>query len=156
MTRTVLWLAVISVAVLAAACGPERDDTGQLTEAQDVAATDVEVGDCFNADTGESITDVGGVPCEQPHVYEVFALAQHDGGDDAAYPGDTQIQTQAEELCVAEFEGYVGLPYEESELLLTTVNPSQESWDGGDRETICALNLDGNAELTGSQRDSER
>ena len=151
MKRSILLLTLIGFVFAAAACGPERDESGALTESQDVSASDVAVGDCFNADTGGAISDVGGVPCDEPHVYEVFALATHEDGD---FPGDAEIQTKAEELCVAEYEGYVGATYEESEFVLTTINPSQETWDTGDRVTICALSAEGETEITGSQRDS--
>lgn len=152
MKRITVWLSVLAMALAVTACGPERDESGALTEAQDVSATDVEVGDCFNAAEGESITDVGGVPCDEPHVYEVYALPQHADGE---FPGDG-MQAKAEELCVAEFEGYVGIGYDESEWLLTTINPSAETWEEGDRETICALHAEGNAEVTGSARDSAK
>lgn len=156
MTRITVWLVAFVLAVGIAACGPERDESGALTEAQDVSASDVAVGDCFNAGTDEAISDVGGVPCDDPHVFEAFALPEHEGGDDAEFPGDEPIQTAAEELCVAEFEGYVGLTYEESEWLITTINPSAETWDQGDRVTICALHNEAKTEVTGSAKGSAK
>lgn len=107
---------------------------------------------CFNAAGGEAISDVGGVPCDRPHVYEVYALPQHEDGE---FPGDG-IQAQAEELCMTEFEASVGLAYDQSEWLLTTINPSAETWENGDRETICALHNEAKTEVTGSARDSAK
>ena len=46
---------------------------------------------------------------------------------------------QAEELCTAEFEGFVGLPYEDSMLRMNFVIPSEERWDAGDRVVLCTI-----------------
>jgi hypothetical protein len=46
------------------------------------------------------------------------------------------MNAQADELCAAEFESFVGLPYEESVLYLTYLTPTREGWSEGDREVV--------------------
>ena len=51
---------------------------------------------------------------------------------------------------------YVGLAYEESELEVFPITPTEGSWESGDREIICALyNLDF-SKITGSMQGAAR
>ena len=138
-------------AVLLGGCGPNRDESGALEGAQDVSALDLQAGDCFNGGGGAEISDVQGVPCGEAHVFEVFAVATHDDGD---FPGAEALQANAEEMCLADFEAYVGLSYEESKYVVQTINPSEETWEAGDRATLCVLSTDDKAEQTGSAKGS--
>jgi len=67
------------------------------------------VGDCFTEvqDVEEEIIfTVPVVPCSEPHSDEVFALVTLPEGD---FPGQDAIYDQGEELCIAEFDIFVGL-----------------------------------------------
>lgn len=128
---------------------PDRDPSGQVTETE--AGADVfalKVGDCtmgFTAETEVSELDI--VPCDQPHVDEYYASVSVPDGD---YPGDEAINAQAETDCTAEFETFVGVAYADSELYVSFLTPTQESWETqNDREILCSVYEEG-VETTGS------
>jgi hypothetical protein len=112
---------------------------------------DLEVGDCFNdGDLGEGATEVDNLPivdCEELHDNEVFATFDM---TEASYPGDETTQQIAFEGCIDRFDAWIGLPYEDSALDVTYLYPTQQTWDDGDREIVCAVyRLDG-IQVTGT------
>ena len=93
---------------------PQADDETP-TDAVYVAVHNLEVGDCLAKPPPEDESSVPTVPCSEPHSHEVFAAVTLPAGDS---PGMDAVNTQADELCFAEFNGFVGLSYEESVLML--------------------------------------
>lgn len=151
------WPALAAVVALGlAGCGDDgaqRDDEGAVVEEGDVAATSIEVGDCFD-DPGsrDDVAAVPAIPCDQPHTNEAYHAFDLEGD---GFPGAAQVEQLASEGCVAEFEAFVGTPYQESTLDVFYLAPSASSWaEFGDREVLCAVHdVDGDL-LTGSARDS--
>lgn len=135
---------ILLMALLLAACGGDGN------------VFDLEVGTCFD-DTDTEATEVSDVPvvdCSEPHDNEVFAVFDYTASD--TFPGSSAMNDAAQESCVAEFEAYVGLSYQESDLNVFPITPTQGSWDDGDREIVCALyNLD-LSKLTGSMEGAAR
>lgn len=121
-------------------------------EGEATSVFDLEEGDCFGA-AGEQVETVNVVDCEDPHIYEVYALVDYESDDDA-YPGAEDVSAYADEQCEAEFEDFVGIDYESSRWYITSVTPSEETWADGDREIVCTLNLEDESEVTGSAEDS--
>jgi Septum formation len=118
----------------------------------EVDAYKLEVGDCFaEVPEGELVT-VPVVPCAEPHIYEVYAQLMIPEGD---YPGDDAVFEQTDELCIAEFEPFVGLSYEESVLDVFYLSPTEESWLDGDRAVTCSI-YDPGEDVSGSLRGVER
>jgi hypothetical protein len=115
---------------------------------------DLEVGTCFD-DTDETrVSSVPVVDCAQAHDNEVFAVFDYTETD--TFPGADAMNQAAFDLCVAEFEAYVGLSYVESELNVFPITPTEGSWATGDREIVCALyNLD-LSKLAGSMEGAAR
>ncbi len=70
-------------------------------------------------------------------------------------PGQDAIFEQAEELCITEFERFVGLPYEESALDIDISTPSERTWREDDRLVICAI-FDPDGDTTGTLADANR
>lgn len=147
--------------VLIVACSddePARDESGGITEEGDLGVTSISVGDCFNDDesivTGElsEVTDVGAVPCDQPHDNEAYHVFDLPDGD---YPGDDALAEQAFTACETPFGEFVGLSYADSELDLFPITPTEASWQQGDREVICAVFLP-EQQLTGTVKGSGR
>jgi hypothetical protein len=120
-------------------------------DGEEVSAFDLAIGDCFDA-AGDQVDTVTVVDCESTHTYEVFAVFDHEGTADAAYPGDEALLEYADGACQPYFEDYVGIAYDDSEYWITSVTPSRETWEGSDdREIVCALKLgEDAAETTGS------
>lgn len=130
----------------------ERDDSGAIVGAGTVAAFELRVGDCF--DDGElgdedivEFENVAAKRCDEPHDNEVFYSYELSGD---TLPSNEVVMEQAGAVCVEEFDAFVGVVYEESELDFFPMWPTQGAWDQGDRTVTCALySLDG-TKLTGS------
>lgn len=121
-------------ASIAPSAGASPDDDGEAK-----SVFDLEVGDCFSADDDELET-VAVVPCDEEHEYEVFSVFDHEAGGDAAYPGDEELVSYADAACQPAFEEFVGTDYESSIWFITSVTPSAETWETGDREIVCTVN----------------
>ncbi|PKQ27137.1 MAG: hypothetical protein CVT64_01430 [Actinobacteria bacterium HGW-Actinobacteria-4] len=95
------------------------------------------VGDCLqSSDLESSVAQFSVVECDTSHDAEVFALVDlaHSGEFDA-----TTIIDESNAACLARFESYVGIDYNESVLLIRPVHPTQITWDAGDRQTVCVV-----------------
>ena len=122
------------------------------TVPEEVGVYKLEVGDCFAEVPEGDVLTVPVVPCAEPHADEVFAQTSLPGGD---FPGDDAIFAQADEFCIAEFNSFVGLSYEQSVLDYTYFYPTEESWLEGDRAVTCTI-YDPGEEVSGSLRGVER
>jgi hypothetical protein len=134
--RAALLLAAL-VAVATVACSKE------------VATADV--GDCFEQpDDIGAIGEFDTVDCDEAHFGEVYDKFDLEGDD---FPGTEAVSQQAQEGCLASFEEYVGIPYEESIYQILPISPTEETWnEADDREVICVLTAIDQSELTGSKR----
>ena len=137
MTTTTLTRALVGAAITLAAVSLSGCSliAGALTGEDDVFS--LKVGDCLN-DYGdeEAVATVPTVDCSKLHDYEVYSVATIDGDD---YPGASELDTQADTQCLADFEGFVGLSFEESIYYYSYLSPSEQSWATGDREVICTI-----------------
>ena len=158
--RRARWRAIllaVLVAVISVGCSAARDETGAVTEEGRVSALEVQVGDCFNdPEDFSAVVALETVPCQQPHDNEIFALPQYPAGPDEDYPGDEAMNSFAEEACLEAFEGYVGIPYDDSVFIYGTISPRADTWAGGDREIICILYDPDLQKLEGSTQGSRR
>ena len=118
-----------------------------------ISVFDVVVGDCFNAPDAETISEVELVDCADPHRYEAYHAEDHPAGGDEAFIGDEAMTDYADDVCLGEFEAFVGIPWEESTLNYFYLQPTAETWEIGDREILCAVYSDA-GELTGSAEGS--
>lgn len=117
----------LMVGGLLAGCTDEASDPFSL-----------KVGDCLSAAAREGVVERGETPtvaCSEPHVVEVYdAIRLQDG----PFPGTEALVLKAAD-CEKTFEAFVGKPYGESDLQLRYFHPTQESWEHGDREILCAV-----------------
>ncbi|MBU1228027.1 MAG: septum formation family protein, partial [Actinobacteria bacterium] len=116
----------------------------------EISLFDIAAGNCWNDPGGEpgdgELATVPEVPCDDPHAYEVFAVADLPGAEGAAYPGDEAAGIDGAQLCRDRFEVFAGVSYDESPLESSVLFPTGESWAAGDREVICsAYALDGSS-----------
>lgn len=112
------------------------------------------VGECLpTADTSGLVEEIETVDCAEPHAAEVFhSIAVQESGSD--YPGKEELQRQAGG-CAAFFKGFVGKPYDESDLEITYFHPTPESWKQGDRQILCIVAVP-TGTVTGSLKGSSR
>lgn len=133
---------------------PDRDpDTQEILEEGDVSVYEIRVGDCLDsAELSGELNSVPVVPCGEPHDAEIYDSVMLSGDE---FPGEAEVGAQADEYCVGAFESFVGVAYEDSELYASTILPSADSWNDGDREVLCVI-LDSDGGVTGSMRDAGR
>ncbi|MCI0345225.1 MAG: septum formation family protein [Chloroflexi bacterium] len=136
------WL-VVAVLVGAGAIGglifnAGRAPTGEINKAGDLTAADLRVGDCFDLKDpdAEEIDQVTAVPCTSEHELEMFFVGSLPAG---AYPGADGFEAFVGDNCVAAFGAYVGTSYQESELEIFWLEPTDDAWDAGDRAVQCAI-----------------
>jgi len=151
MSRNRTLYAASMLLLLNLACSPaERNAAGEIESAGSVDAFAIRVGDCFDDQTSFSgeVSDVPGVPCDQPHdneVYATFDLTM------ASWPGEEQANEVADAGCLERFEAAIGADYDDSVLMITTLVPSKGSWaQMGDREVVCSAYHMELEKLTGS------
>lgn len=97
------------------------------------------IGDCFNDPdtTAEEVSSVEMVDCTEAHDNEVYAEGTM---TEDVYPGEDTIVAFAEETCLAAFESYVGIPFDQSALYYWYYIPTAESWsESNDRLVTCML-----------------
>src|SRR5699024_7948887 len=100
------------------------------------------VGDCINSeDLPEGEIDVlNTISCDESHDLEVFHAFDLPMGD---FPVEQSMEVSAAGECVPAVDDYVGVDYYDSEIWITTISPSEETWDAvDDRELLCLLEGD--------------
>jgi hypothetical protein len=146
------------LAVGLGACGsdePERDETtNEITETGDADVFSIEVGDCMTdeSSTTGQVEEVPVTPCDQPHASEVYLSYMIETAD---LPDPTAMEAIVQDQCLGGFESFVGMAYEQSVLEVTWLEPTQGSWDGGDRELLCMV-YDPSGDVTGSLQGAAR
>jgi hypothetical protein len=111
------------------------------------------VGDCFNAADADEISSVDARDCEEPHQYEVLHVVDWPNPDDSFPSQDAQDEFVFTE-CSSAFADYVGTAWEASCLDFSYLSPTQEGWDQGDHEFVCAIYDPADNQLDSSVRDS--
>ncbi len=148
--------AVVSLAPASAsasvAASADASDTASAGAGEETSVFDLEVGDCFTADSTQLET-VLVVDCEAAHVFEVYEVSDVGGAEDP-FPGETEVQQSATAACEAAFEPYVGTGYQDSIWYVTTIPPNEQTWEEGDREVVCLLHTQEATEVTGSAEGS--
>ena len=122
-------------------------ETREVTEAGQDSVFQIRVGDCTIDVPDGDASEVPVVPCAELHDNEVYYAFNMDGG---AWPGETAVEDAAAETCVAQFEKFIGISYDETELEWWPITPTEGSWTAlNDREIYC-LAYDPAAPSTGS------
>lgn len=148
-------LSPLALALLLAACGGgDGSATGPTPDAaEDVDVFELAVGDCVIDETQGEISETTKVPCDTPHLSEVYHLFDLPAGD---FPQPEALGTAVEQGCLAAFESYVGLDYDSSEYAFSWLEPTPDSWASGDREVVCMLTTQDDSKITGSLRNAKR
>ena len=122
--------------------------------AQDEDVFILRIGDCINewsADSEENVSSVPKIDCAEPHDLEVYYEGILD--ESGPYPGRDALGEMVNEGCVDAFEDFVGLDHMESALDFSSLMPTEESWDAGDREYLCLVGQYGE-QTSGTLEDS--
>ncbi len=157
-----VWLVlgcVIGIAaIIAANNAPDTDSLaglGSTSTAQPQSSKetttkvdDLKVGQCVNGikDSGTTLRNMPVVSCSVAHEGEVVSTFNLSG---STYPGDTQIQQQAEDQCFDELDKYSPSTKDDKTISIFYLHPTRTTWSSGDREVICMATFD-NGPRTGS------
>lgn len=157
--RTVVWFVILGLGLgwglITSLDDADRDGNGEIVTGGDLDVMTIQVGDCFdNPDVTGVVYNLDAIPCSQPHDNEVFASVPLTGLW-VGYPGQSVVEGYAYDQCTSSlFDDFVGTPYFDSALDVFILTPTEESWDQGDREVVCALYRLDFAKLTGTARNS--
>ncbi|MER6994266.1 DUF4190 domain-containing protein [Streptomyces sp. NPDC000410] len=116
---------------------------------------DLRMGDCFDARgdgelAGEAV-DVTVLDCSKPHDGEVFATLRIPRDGD--FPGDPDVQSEADERCFGMMDDYAQDTWLTDTLPVYYYVPTRQSWRQGDRAVVCVFGRDpGQPKLTKSLR----
>ncbi len=123
--------------------------TSTVTTLSDVGAG-LMVGECLNEEQLDRYLvgdDFSVAECGDPHDYEVYVVHGYPSGP---YPGEEAVSDELYDVCLGDFEGYVGRDFESSALDFYRLWPEQGLWESNTRIGECLLiDFDG-GQLTGS------
>ena len=142
------------IAIVAAAAGGAFDDGS-------TNVFSLEVGRCYDlpldsSDPNFVVSELEEVPCDEPHNGELIYEGRLNPNRDREYTTEDALWAEARELCEAQFEPYVGVSYEQSELLVAPLVAERQAWDITRGSYSCFALLPFGAELTEPVRGSGR
>jgi len=136
---TVRVLAVAAACIMLSGCAQVSGLVGDMIPDRPEAHV-LEVGDCFNntvtmdPQAGE-LVDVPRENCTLAHDNEVIATVDLDG---EKFPGEEKLLLKGYEVCLPEFEKFIGVTFDEAgTLAYDFFTPTEASWELGDREVLC-------------------
>jgi Septum formation len=136
------WLPVAVLALLGLGAG------ACSSGGTEVAANNLEVGDCVEDEATLNSIDVSAIDCDEDHVFELYHRFDLEDADE--YPGVSEVQAEGNQRCGQRFERFVGAP-PGAEYTFIAVPPSQETWDeADDRTVLCFAALADGSPTTGS------
>ena len=157
-----LWV-VVAIAVAAAhaqptaavrgtSAVPSSTATGGIVSAGQIDASQVRVGDCVEAPSGDQVSTLEAVPCSTAHDDEAYFIGQIAAS--STYPGDKAVSDDADSICSTAFQSFVGTSIDQSSLAVDYLYPSSDQWSAGDYSVTCFVST--GSKSTGSLRNSRR
>jgi len=114
-----------------------RNDDGAVVEGGEVGAFRIRLGDCLQDISGTTFESVEAVPCADPHASEVYHAFLLTG---AEWPGRDAVGSQADDGCFDAVETSLDLSIGLEEYGITSITPTEQSWDElDDREILCLV-----------------
>jgi len=122
-----IWISVIILLVVVDALDDaDRDTAGIVTHSGEVSTTDLRLGDCVAENlTEKKYTSIQVTPCDTTHYFEVYATFTL---DDGSFPGQDEVDRQAEVGCAKRFARYIDVPLADSKLDVVYLRPFKGSW----------------------------
>ena len=113
-----------------------ESDLSGILHGYKLRVIDLRVGDCFDLkdEYADEIKDVKTVPCKTKHRFEVFYVGAMGKG---SYPWE-DAGTYATQNCEPAFRAYIGKAYDDSDLYIYWLAPTESTWRSGDRTVQCA------------------
>ncbi len=79
--------------------------------------------------SGRSRTVTTLMPCREPHQFQVFGYLDYPAPSLSLYPGEDFMEDFALQSCYLQFENWVGIPYETSELDIGVLTPERADFE---------------------------
>src|SRR5699024_4178451 len=127
--------------------GENTADVDSPTQVRDV---DLVPGNCLESLEYDDNFLLTQVPCADEHGAEVYAETNVSESDYPEFPGEGVFETESDEFCADEYGEVVRPVISSSDLLYTSLYPSQSTWDNGDRKFTCLIAAPEDGHLTGS------
>jgi hypothetical protein len=103
--------------------------------AGEVGTDDVAAGACLDELPDAEVRDLDPVDCAVQHRAQVFdVLEMPRGNDDSA----RVLASKAFRICVDRLQRAEGKPWQEIDLSVQTVRPTEKAWREGERTVLCA------------------
>jgi hypothetical protein len=134
--------AVLLIGGLALLGGCAEEPTGD----PEVDAYSVQVGQCTGPISVGEADRLTVLDCAGEHNWEAFAQTTLDA---AKYPGNAKVTEEAGVFCEAAFADFVGIKVNKSSYSLTFLQPTEVTWEAGDRDVLCLAGK-ASGEITGS------
>lgn len=117
----------------------------------------LKVGDCFNNASADatSVSDVPITDCANGHDAEVYFIFDYPNAP-SDYPGEDAIRVAGEAGCKPQFQGYVGIPFENSLYGYSYLTPTSTGWDRGDHTYDCIIVSSDTNKLVGTAKNSKK
>jgi putative regulator of septum formation len=150
-----LALVLVGVVISAAFMAGRIDPHGQRR------AADLQVGECFqdpygiDVDAEILVQTVAAQPCTSPHDNEVYEVAAYAEPRGAPFPGTDEMIDRTARRCMPGFASFIGTTHDDSDLGITFLYPSSDTWPLGDRTIVCAV-YDPAGPVTGTLRGAGR
>ena len=77
------------------------------------------------------------VPCDEPHIAEVFGVDHSYWNQDEGFPGDGSLNKATMTFCNGAFQSYVGIISDDSIYGNDYLYPGADTWSQGDRTVLC-------------------
>ena len=124
-----------------------RDNQGNISEAGEVNAFEIMVGDCLAKLEDENFTTTTGIPCTEPHAGEMFAstnLPQL-----IVYESE-EYNNFILDFCDTNLIAYAGISANLNEFTYSYLGPTVEGFNQGDRDVDCVVQRADGMLTTGS------
>jgi len=132
-----------------------NDSNSENNDGITVSVFDIKVGDCYqDPEESDFVSELTLVDCDAPHDNEIYAFGLYPADEDDEFPDEETLDEFTDEYCTEVFEEYVGIAYDDSIYYVTYLQPTEESWNDGDREVVCIL-YDQDGPIEGSKKDSQ-
>lgn len=111
---------------------------GRILGESGVRYSELQPGQCFDRPSGR-FNNVDTVPCDEEHDLEVYATLDHPASPGEPFPGMDELLRYASPLCLAQFQGYAGVPFEQLNLRDVYITPRESAWNDDARRIVCAV-----------------
>lgn len=113
-------------------------------EPETVPLDSLEVGDCVDLPgfPDPEIVEIERASlqdCDVPHHAQIYGRLLLTEDADEPYPGDEVVLSLADDVCLAEFESYVGRRYVDTRYEIVHLRPNEAAWVRGDPTVVCAV-----------------